>query len=147
MKNLKHAVTCCIGVGLLLIQSTSSCQQVEDARSGAYATSVELNRSTNTCGNVTVRDNITTVEYAKETKHFSLTHAGITYNGTVSSDGQFKTEPKTVDGSDSEFRIVIEGKFNERGFVATVTIQVSKKSAPATCSYEVKWTGIRNAGQ
>ena len=103
---------------------------------GEYGTHVTLGE--NTCGNVTVMDNPTTVVQTPGSHTLTLTHFGITYEGTVADDGTFSTQPENVGG----LAITITGRFDPQGFTASVRVE---QSAPA-CFYIVNWGGFRLNG-
>lgn len=106
---------------------------------GVFATDVSLVPGQNTCGNVTVQDNPTTVVQAPGSHTLTLTHAGITYEGTVADDGAFTMQPEAVGG---QFTITITGQFSPQGFSATVRVD---QASPA-CFYLVDWVGLKDAG-
>jgi hypothetical protein len=108
---------------------------------GAYDTHVSLGQ--NTCGSVTVQDNPTTVVQTPGSHTLTLTHAGITYDGTVQDDGTFTTQPKSVSAGGSQFTISIQGQFSPQGFTATVRVD---QTAPTTCFYLVDWNAVKQAG-
>jgi len=110
---------------------------------GGYETRVTLVASSNTCGNVTVQDNPTTVAQAAGSHSLTVTHAGQTYDGTVGDDGSFATEPKNVSAGGSAFRITITGAFDRQGFQAQVRVE---QTAPTSCSYLVDWVGLKQEG-
>ena len=111
---------------------------------GAYATDVALVPGQNTCGNVTVQDNPTTVVQAPGSHDLTLTHAEITYEGTVDDDGHFSTTPESVSSGGSQFTITIEGQFSGQGFTAIVRVD---QTAPApACFYLVDWVGLKEIG-
>ena len=103
---------------------------------GGYGTHVALGE--NTCGNVTVMDNPTTVVQTPGSHTVRLTHANITYEGTVQDDGTFEMEPEVV----GLLTIRIQGQFDPEGFTASVRVE---QSAPA-CFYVVNWNGFRLNG-
>jgi hypothetical protein len=103
---------------------------------GAYATDVMLGE--NHCGNVTVMDNPTTVAQTPGSHSLTLTHAGITYEGTVEDDGTFAMQPENVAG----FTITITGQFTPQGLTATVRVD---QASPA-CFYIVDWNGLKDVG-
>ena len=103
---------------------------------GGYGTHVTLGE--NTCGNVTVMDNPTTVAQTPGSHALTLTHAGITYEGTVEDDGTFSTQPRAVAG----LTITITGQFDPEGFTASVRVE---QASPA-CFYIVHWGGFRLNG-
>jgi len=103
---------------------------------GGYGTHVTLGE--NTCGNVTVMDNPTTVVQTPGSHALSLTHANITYEGTVADDGTFEMQPRVVGG----LTITITGQFDPEGFTASVRVE---QSSPA-CFYIVNWGGFRLSG-
>ena len=59
---------------------------------GSYPTQVSMIR--NTCGNVTIQDNVTDVTHTPGEHTLTLTHAGTTYQGTVDDSGNFLTSAK-----------------------------------------------------
>lgn len=103
---------------------------------GVFDTHVTLGE--NTCGNVTIMDNPTTVAQTPGSHALTLTHAGITYEGTVDDDGTFEMQPEVV----GLFTITVQGQFTPQGFTASVRVA---QSAPA-CSYVVHWDGLKQAG-
>jgi hypothetical protein len=109
---------------------------------GTYPTTVSLVPGQNTCGNVAVNDAVTTVAHAPGAHALSLTHAGITYTGTIEDDGRFSTEPKVVIGGGSQFTITIDGRFAPGGFTATV--RVDQNAPTPACVYLVDWEGVRS---
>jgi hypothetical protein len=111
--------------------------------SGTYATAVTLVRETNSCTDATVQDNVTTVRQSDDSSHLTLTHVGITYDGSVTEDGQFRTEPKTITSSEVSYVIAITGQFKANGFSATVTVEEQRTPRARSCSYQVKWVGTK----
>ena len=104
---------------------------------GSYGTHVSLGE--NTCTPApTVMDNPTTVVQTPGSHALTLTHANITYQGTVEDDGTFAMEPRVVGG----FTITITGQFDPEGFTASVRVE---QSSPA-CFYIVNWGGFRLSG-
>jgi hypothetical protein len=111
---------------------------------GSNGTHVTLVPDQNTCGNVTVQDNPTTIGHTPGSHSLTVTHAGTTYTGTVDDDGAFRTEPKSVSAGGSTFTITIQGTFDHEGFQAQVRVE---RTAPApACSYLVDWLGFRLEG-
>ncbi len=106
---------------------------------GTYATAVRL--LDNTCGNVTVTPNPTTIAAGLGAGRFVLTHAGNSYDGTLLDDGHFTTDPKVLSSGGTQFTIRITGQFSATGFLAQTTIDQS--GAGGSCHYTVEWTGIR----
>lgn len=106
---------------------------------GRYATDVSLVPGQNTCSNVTVQDNPTTVVQAPGSHALTLTHFGITYEGTVEDEGSFAMQPEAVGG---QFTITIQGQFTPQGFTAGVRVD---QTAPA-CFYLVDWVGLKDVG-
>jgi hypothetical protein len=111
--------------------------------SGTYATAVTLVRETNSCADATVQDNVTTVRHSDDSNHLTLTHVGVTYDGSVTEDGQFRTEPTTIKSSDVSYVITITGQFKTNGFSATVTVEEQRTPRARSCSYQVKWVGTK----
>ncbi len=106
---------------------------------GSYPTEVALVPGQNTCGNVNVQDNPTTVVQTPGSHALTMTHAGITYEGTVQDDGSFAMQPESVAGG---FTITINGEFTPQGFTAAVRVD---QAAPA-CFYLVEWVGLKSVG-
>ena len=104
---------------------------------GAYATDVTLGQ--NTCTPVPpVMDNPTTIVQTPGSHALTLTHATITYEGTVNDDGSFAMQPESV----GQFTITINGQFTPQGFTATVRVD---QATPA-CFYDVNWVGLKDVG-
>lgn len=111
---------------------------------GTYPTDVSLVPGQNTCGNVTVQDTVTTVVQTPASHALTLTHAGITSEGTVGDDGHFTTAPESVSAGGIQFTITIEGQFTGQGFTATGRVD---QTAPApACFYLVDWVGLKETG-
>jgi len=110
---------------------------------GSYPTQVSLVAGQNTCGAVTIQDNVTTVTHTAGAHVLSLTHVGNTYQGTVDDGGHFSTTPSTLSLGESQFTIAISGQFSQTGFNATVKVDVKQPTAPLTCSYVVTWLGTK----
>ena len=106
---------------------------------GTYATAVRL--LDNTCGNVTVAPNPTTITAGLGAGRFVLTHAGNSYEGTLQDDGHFATDPKVITSGGTQFTIRIAGQFTAAGFLAQTTVDQS--GAGGSCRYTVEWTGTR----
>ncbi len=104
---------------------------------GLFETHVTLGE--NTCTPVPpVMDNPTTVAQTPGSHSLTLTHAGITYEGTVGDDGSFTMQPENVSG----FTITITGQFTPQGFTASVRVE---QASPA-CFYVVDWQGLKQEG-
>jgi hypothetical protein len=110
---------------------------------GEYGTHVSLVAGSNTCTNVTVQDNPTTIAQDPGSHSLTVTHAGFTYEGTVQDDGTFSTPPKNVTAGGSSFTVTITGTFDPEGFQAQVHVE---QTAPTSCSYLVDWLGFRLEG-
>jgi hypothetical protein len=110
---------------------------------GAYKTHVSLVPNRNTCGAVTVQDNMTTVKHTEGAHTLSVTHVGNTYQGTVEDTGQFATTPLTLSTGDGALTISIAGRFTRTGFDATVQVDQKRSTPPPTCSYAVHWVGTK----
>jgi hypothetical protein len=121
-------------------------QAAEETWAGSYSTAVSLTPGQNTCGDVTVQDNVTTVKHDPATHNLWITHVGNTYEGSVDDSGYFTTKPRTLSGGGSEFTVSITGHFIKSGFEATVTVKVKQSKYPPTCSYNVGWKGKRKSG-
>jgi hypothetical protein len=106
---------------------------------GTYATAVRL--LDNTCGNVTVTPNPTTVTAGLGAGRFVLTHAGNSYDGTLQEDGHFTTDPKVLTSGGTQFTVRITGQFSASGFLAQTTVDQS--GVGGSCRYTVEWTGTR----
>lgn len=116
-------------------------QGPSEAWVGSYATHVSLIPGQNTCGDVRVQDNVTSVEISPRAHSVSISHAGNTYEGSLDDFGHFSTKPRTLSGGASEYTISISGHFIQSGFEAIVTVNVKQSISPSTCSYKVAWEG------
>jgi len=108
---------------------------------GTYQTLVSLLPG-NTCTNVTVQNNPTMVMHMPGSQSLSLTHASITYQGTISSSAAFSTTPNTISSGGSQLTITIGGQFSLTGFDATVNVNVTQP--PPACAYMVHWMGTKD---
>ena len=106
---------------------------------GTYDTHVALLPG-GTCAGVTVQDNATTVEHVPGSSALRLTHAGVSYSGTVDAAARFQTTPRTVVVSPASFRITVSGQFGLTGFEATATVE---QTSPTVCAYSVQWSGTK----
>jgi len=103
---------------------------------GTYDTAVSLLPGNN-CSSPQVQNNATTVTQSPGATSLSLTHAGVTYAGTVDMSGAFSVPATPV--SNGAYQISIAGQFNATGFTATVHVA---QQAPA-CQYDVGWVGSK----
>ncbi|HWS72275.1 MAG TPA: hypothetical protein VN605_09175 [Thermoanaerobaculia bacterium] len=111
---------------------------------GSYPTTATLIPGRNTCGAVTVQDNLTTVVHAPAAATLSLSHAGNTYSGTIDETGRFATAPATLTSGSSRFTLTIEGRFTQSGMTATVQVDVAQSASPRNCTYFVGWTATKS---
>src|SRR5262249_60331425 len=95
------------------------------------------------CAGIAVGPRRTTVAHVPGGAELTLTHAGLSYEGRVSSDGAFETAPRSVGGAAETHTLRIEGRFSAGGFEARVHAQVARGGAPAF-AYLVKWGGTKN---
>ena len=102
---------------------------------GTYTTAVTLLPG-NTCGTVQVQDNPTVVSHTPGAGTLSLTHAGATCSGSVTTSGSFSVPPTAVGGG----AVSISGQFSSTGFTATVHVA---QSQPA-CAYDVSWVASKS---
>jgi hypothetical protein len=109
---------------------------------GTYQTQVTL-LAGNTCVPApTVQDNPTTVVHTPGASSLSLTHANITYQGTIDNSAAFATTPNMFSLGGSQYNITIGGQFNRTGFDATVNVSVTQPT-PA-CAYMLHWVGTKS---
>ncbi len=108
---------------------------------GSYPTTVSLSQST--CPGITVANGTTTVAHAAGAATLTISHAGNDYSGTVTTAGAFTTQAKTVSGGGEAHTLTITGQFSANGFTAQVAVTVARQTAPASCSYDVAWTGTK----
>ena len=94
-----------------------------------------------TCSGVVVQDAVTTVGHSPGAAALTLTHAGVSYSGTVDSAGNFQTTPRTVLVSPARYDISLTGRFTVNGLEATVTVE---QTDPTSCSYAVQWVGTES---
>lgn len=111
------------------------------AVAGTYPTRATVIAERNTCGAVTVQDNPTIVTHTAGGTDLSLAHAGSTYRGTIDNSGRFSTPPVNQSFTDGDYTISVSGQFSTTGFTATV--ELTRRSGTATCSYAVNWTGTK----
>jgi hypothetical protein len=103
---------------------------------GTYSTAVTL-MGTTCSPDPQVQNNPTAIAHAAGSASLSLTHAGTTYSGTVSSAGDF-TVPSTSVGGGANI-ISIAGHFTSNGFTATVHVEQQQPH----CTYDVSWVGTK----
>ena len=108
--------------------------------SGSYPTVVTLLPG-GTCSGVVVQDAVTTVGHSPGAASLTLTHAGLSYSGTVDSAGTFQTTPRTVVVSPARYDISLTGRFTVSGLEATVTVE---QTDPTSCTYAVEWVGSKS---
>jgi sugar lactone lactonase YvrE len=108
---------------------------------GSYPTAASLIPGRNTCGSVTVQDNLTTVTHTPGAHTLSMTHAGISYDGTVDDSGNFLTSPRALTAGGAQYTITIDGAFTASAMSATVTLDVRQNNT--TCSYAVRWQATK----
>ena len=109
---------------------------------GEYDTTVTLLRST--CNDIRVEDNPTTVEQEEGSDSVELTHAGTTYTAELAGDGQFTTDPISVEVGPTTHTLTVHGVFTGAGFRASVLATVTgDDTAAGPCTYEVSWVGAR----
>ena len=109
------------------------------AVAGDYAMVVALTE--NTCGGVQVAGLPTRVEHTPGATQFRLTH-GLTYTGTLASDGTFTTDAQTVTDSVGTQSVRVAGRFTRTGLEALASVAVQPPTA-AACRYAVQWTGTK----
>jgi len=109
------------------------------AVAGDYTMTVALTE--NTCGTVQVAALPTRVEHTPGATRFRLTH-GLTYAGTLASDGSFTTDAQTVTDSLGAQTVRVTGRFTRAGLEALASVAV-QPPAGAACRYAVQWTGTK----
>jgi hypothetical protein len=109
------------------------------AVAGDYTMAVALTE--NTCGAVQVAALPTRVEHTPGATQFRLTH-GLTYMGTLASDGSFTTDAQTVTDSVGAQTVRVTGRFTRTSLEALASVAVQPPSA-AACRYAVQWTGTK----
>lgn len=109
------------------------------AVAGDYAMAVALTE--NTCGAVQVAALPTRVEHTPGATQFRLTH-GLTYAGTLATDGSFTTEAQTVTDPVGAQTVRVTGRFTRTGLEALASVAVQPPAA-AACRYAVQWTGTK----
>lgn len=107
---------------------------------GTYQTRVTLFPG-GTCSGVTVQDNLTVVEHPPGSSTLTLTHAGLSYPGTVDPSAHFQTAPRTVVVTPAQYRIALSGLFTPTGLEATVSVE---QTDPIACTYSVQWVGTKS---
>ena len=109
------------------------------AVAGDYVVAVALTE--NTCGAVQVAAPPTRVEHTPGATQFRLTH-GLTYAGTLATDGSFTTDAQTVTDSLGAQTVRVTGRFTRTGLEALASVAV-QPPAGAACRYAVQWTGTK----
>jgi hypothetical protein len=109
---------------------------------GEYPTEVELKDSS--CQGIVVEPTTTTVQQEPGDTELTLTHAGLTYHGTLAPDASFSTSPESVVVGDARHTLTIVGRFSTTGFTARVDAAVEQDHAPRTCQYAVTWVGTKD---
>jgi hypothetical protein len=109
------------------------------AVAGDYTMTVALTE--NTCGAVQVAPLPTRVEHTAGATQFRLTH-GLTYTGTLASDGTFTTDAQTATDSVGAQTVRVTGRFTRTGLEALASVAVQPPSS-AACRYAVQWTGTK----
>jgi hypothetical protein len=105
---------------------------------GSYPTQATLVESG--CTGVTVQPATTTVAHAPGASTLSLTHAGITYGGTIQPSAAFTLDPRTVGSGASAATVLIAGQFSRTGFTADVGVHLQAED----CDYHVRWVGTKS---
>ena len=108
---------------------------------GQYATAVRLEQ--NTCPGIVVQNNPTTVVHAAGASTVAITHAAITYDGTLRPSGAFETSSRAVTVGTETHTISVAGQFFRQGFDAHALVDVVRPDPPTTCQYDVRWTGTK----
>ena len=106
------------------------------AVAGDYALAVALTE--NDCGAVTVQPLPTHVEHTPGAGRLRLTHGPNTFDGSVSADGAFTTDARTLSDGSGTFTITVNGRFTTGGLEALATVALSRP-----CRYVVRWTGTK----
>jgi hypothetical protein len=102
-----------------------------------YWTEVALGSST--CDNVTIKPGPTEIVRLPGDS-LSVSHAGQTYRGSITREGNFTTTPKELVFGTTVYTIGITGRLLEKELTAVVTVSVREQGA-AECRYTVNWTG------
>lgn len=108
---------------------------------GGYTVAVAL--GDNSCGNVTVQTQPTTVAHTPAANRFSLQHGPTTFQGNVANDGTFVGDPLTANDGATALTINIQGRFTATGLTATVTVDENRPGSTPDCRYSVQWTGTK----
>jgi hypothetical protein len=103
---------------------------------GDYALAVALTE--NDCGSVTVQPLPTRVEHTPGAARLRLTHGPNTFDGSVSPDGTFTTDPRTLSDGAGTLVLTVAGRFTSSGLDALATVALSRP-----CRYVVRWTGTK----
>jgi hypothetical protein len=128
---MRRAVLCAV-----LIACGGSSGSAQLSVGGSYPTTVALVPG-GTCTGAQTQDNTTVVAHSPGASSLSLTHAGNSYAGSVTTTGAF-TVPQTAVGGGG-FTISMAGQFSTTGFTATVHVVQQSPS----CQYDVSWTGTK----
>jgi hypothetical protein len=111
------------------------------AIAGTYQTAVTL--TSNSCTGIVVQNNPTTVAHTSGATTFTLTHAGLAYNGTLGPSNSFSTAPKPIEAGSVTHTLTIVGSFGTNAFTADVTANVTGTGNGEPCQYVVRWVGSK----
>lgn len=112
-------------------------QTAERPASTTYWTEVAL--GTSTCDKPTIKPGPTEIVRLPGDS-VSVTHAGQTYGGIITREGNFTTIPKELVFGTTVYTIGITGRVLDKELTAVVTVGVREQGA-AECRYTVNWTG------
>jgi hypothetical protein len=112
-------------------------QATQPATPVTYWTEVAL--GANTCNNVTIQPGPTEVVRLPGDS-LTVSHAGQTYLGRITREGNFTTAPKELVFGTTVYTIDITGLLLDKSLTAAVTVRVREQGA-AECRYTVNWTG------
>ena len=102
-----------------------------------YWTEVTLGATT--CPDVTIKPGPTEIARLPGDS-LSVSHAGQTYVGKITREGNFTTAPKELVFGSTVYTIGITGLLQEKTLTAVVTVSV-REQGRAECRYAVNWIG------
>ena len=128
---------CRIALTLAITTIAAGSAEAQTASPTTYWTEVSLGATT--CDNVTIKPGPTEITRLPGDS-LSVSHAGQTYLGSITREGNFTTAPKELVFGTTVYTIGITGLVQDKSLTAVVTVRV-REQGEAECRYTVNWTG------
>lgn len=126
-----------IALTLAVVTLAATPAEAQTASPTTYWTEVTLGATT--CPDVTIKPGPTEIVRLPGDS-LSVSHAGQTYLGRISREGNFTTAPKELVFGTTIYAIGITGLLQEKTLTAVVTVSV-REQGRAECRYDVNWAG------